>query len=181
MNNFNLYSLQEFLNDYSNNQVKKYLKSFKCSINKDIEEFIYNKAITFEKNLRAKTYLLIDTKMKIIAGYFSIAIAVLYAEDIDKNIILEIGNLKTPKDIPCLLIGQIAKSDEFKNVKLGNYLMDLAVEKLEEVNKIIGGRVILLDAINNKNVIKFYEKSGFFVIENDNKKESIKMLRSFYR
>ena len=40
MSNFNLYSLQDFLNKYSSNQVKKLLKTFQCSLNKDIENFL---------------------------------------------------------------------------------------------------------------------------------------------
>lgn len=37
MNNFNLYSLQECLEKFSSNQVKRILKTFKCNLNKDIE------------------------------------------------------------------------------------------------------------------------------------------------
>ncbi len=179
-NKFSLFSLNDFLKNSSTNQIKKMLFTFKCSINKDIEEFLYNKSITFEKKLRARTYLLIENNTYKIAGYFSIAINVLYAEEISKELLLEIGNLNSPKDIPCLLIGQIAKSDDFKDIKLGNYLMDLSIEKLEQTNQIIGGRFILLDAINNKKIIKFYEEFGFFKIEDYFNKESIKMIKPFY-
>jgi predicted GNAT family N-acyltransferase len=175
----NLYSLQEFLEKYSVNQVKKILKTFKCTLNKDIENFLHNKAITFEKKLRSRTYLLIDKKNFIVAGYFSIAISVLYANDIKEDILLKIGDLNSPKDIPCLLIGQIAKSDYFKEIKLGKILMKYAIEKLKLTNKIIGGRFILLDAINEEKIIKFYEEFGFFAIEKSNS-ESIKMIRPFY-
>ena len=177
--NFYLLSLQYLIDNYSNNQIKKKLKSFKCSINKDIEEFLHNKAITFEKKLRDRTYILLDKETQI-AGYFSIAISVLYAKDIQNDILLEIGDLNTPKDIPCLLIGQIAKSDKFKDFKIGGYLMDLAIEQLEVVNKILGGRFILLDAINNDKVIKFYESFGFIAIDKESLKENVKMIRPFY-
>jgi len=179
MNSFNLYSLQEFLDKFSSNQVKKILKTLKCNINKDIETFLYNKAITFERKLRARTYLLLEKNTLEVAGYFSIAISVLYADEIEEKVLLEIGDLQTKKDIPCLLIGQIAKSDNYKNVKLGKILMEHAIEKLEMTNKIIGGRFILLDAINNQKIIEFYENFGFFVIEESNK-DSIKMIRPFY-
>ena len=136
-NKFIFYPLQNLINDYSTNQVKKLLKTFKCKINKDIENFLHNKAITFEKKLRAKTYLFFEKESKRIAGYFSIAISVLYADEIEEGILLEIGDLQTKKDIPCLLIGQIAKSDDYKDVKLGNILMEHAIKKLEVVNKIM--------------------------------------------
>ena len=180
MNNFNLYSLQEFLEKFSSNQVKKFLKTFKCNLNKDIEDFLYNKAITFEKKLRARTYILLDTNTLNVAGYFSIAISVLYANEVEENILLQIGDLQIPKDIPCLLIGQIAKADDYKDIKLGNLLMEHAIEKLELTNKIVGGRFILLDAISNEKIINFYKKFGFLKIENDLEKESIKMIRPFF-
>jgi len=181
MNDFNLYSLQEFLDKFSSNQVKKFLKTFKCSLNKDIENFLYKKAITFEKKLRTRTYLLLNKDTLEVTGYFSIAISVLYANEVEEKILLKIGDLQESKDIPCLLIGQIAKSDNYKNVKLGDTLMEYAIEKLEAANKIIGGRFILLDAIHNEKVIDFYKNFGFFKIEHINKeKENIKMIRPFY-
>jgi len=181
MNDFNLYSLQEFLDKFSSNQVKKILKSFKCSLNKDIENFLYNKAITFEKKIRTRTYLLLNKNTLEVAGYFSIAISVLYANEVKEKILLEIGNLQEAKDIPCLLIGQIAKSDNYKDVKLGDTLMEYTIEKLEIANKIIGGRFILLDAIHNEKVIDYYKKFGFFEIEHlDKEKENIKMIRPFF-
>ena len=179
-NNFILYSLQELLKNYSINQIKKFLKTFKCSLNKDIEDFLHNRAITFEKKLRARTYLLLENTTNKLAGYFSIAISVLYANEIDKEKLLEIGDLRTPKNIPCLLIGQIAKSDNYKDIKIGNLLMELAIEKLELINKVVAGRFILLDAINNEKVIRFYEEFGFFKIEENTAKENIKMIRPFY-
>ena len=179
-NKFIFYSLQNLIEIYSTNQIKKFLKTFKCSINKDIENFLYNKAITFEKKLRARTYLLFEKKNKKIAGYFSIAISVLYANEVKEKILLEIGDLQTKKDIPCLLIGQIAKADDYKDIKLGNFLMEYAIKQLEITNNIIGGRFILLDAINNEKIIDFYKSFGFFEIEEIKNKENIKMIRSFY-
>ena len=80
-----------------------------------------------------------------------------------------------------MLIGQIAKSDNYKGIKLGNILMEHAIKKLEITNKIVGGRFILLDALNNEKIISFYKEFGFFEIEEINKeKESIKMIRPFY-
>ena len=57
--------------------------------------------------------------------------------------------------------------------------MENAIKKLEMTNKIVGGRFFLLDVINNKKIIEFYESFGFFVIE-ENNKDSIKMIRPFY-
>jgi len=178
-NKFITYSLQEFLDNFSTNQVKKLLTTFKCGLNKDVEDFLYNKAITFEKKLRAKTYFLLEKETKTIAGYVTIAISVLYAKEIEDEILLEIGDLKETKDIPCFLIGQLAKSDNFKDKKLGTYIIKLAFNKLKEAHKLVGGRFILLDALNNEKIIEFYEKSGFFKIEHKTK-ESIKMVKPFY-
>lgn len=51
------YKLMDLLAENSTNQVKKLLKTFSCEISNDLQDFLHNKAITFERNLRACTYL----------------------------------------------------------------------------------------------------------------------------
>lgn len=44
--------LIDFIGIQSTNQVKKLLKTFSCTKNIDVQDFLHNKAITFERSLR---------------------------------------------------------------------------------------------------------------------------------
>ena len=170
-----LVSLTELLKTKSKSQVKKLLKTFKCNLNKDIESFLLHKAILFEKKLRVKTYLIIENNNLI--AYFSIGLTSLNNENISNEIIeFLIGERKQPLSIPCFLIGQLGKSDLILDKKIGDFLLEEAIKKILISNEILGGRFILLDAINHTKILRFYCKNGFFPIEKITKqKESIKM------
>lgn len=73
-NLYSCYKLADFLTTQSTNQVKKILKTFVCTRNADVEDFLQNKATTFEKYLRSRTYLYINNQNKKIEAYFSIGI-----------------------------------------------------------------------------------------------------------
>jgi hypothetical protein len=54
-NNLYFTNLKELLEkNKSNRKVKKILETFKCKKNKDIENFLHNNAITFEKKIKSK-------------------------------------------------------------------------------------------------------------------------------
>jgi len=80
---FSLFRLSEVLEIHSSNtKVKKLLRTFKCSKNIDLQDFLHDKALTFEKNLRARTYIYIDNDTKEVAAYFTIAISTLHTQSI---------------------------------------------------------------------------------------------------
>ena len=170
--------LNSLLELTTKSQIKKLLKTFKCNRNKDLEDFIHNKAITFELNGRSRTYLLVDIKEKSLIGYFSISITTLDITKLDKTTQkLLYGNDKIKNYyIPCYLIGQLGKSDNCKN-KIGIKLLKKSMNIIYNNFLDLNGRFIMIDAFNNKNLIKFYRKYGFIEIEKIiPKKESIKMI-----
>jgi len=161
------------------NQVKKLLKTFVCEQNKDLQDFLHNKAITFTKNERSKTYLYIDSDKKVI-GYFTITITSLDTKNLDEDTIRCLdGHNDCATSIPCYLIGQLGKSDNYKSYKIGNYILNDALSIIEFSQKQLGGRFILVDAINNDKVIDFYKDNLFVPIENQNKLENIRMIKPF--
>jgi len=51
---FSLYKLSELIEEFpSKRKLKEFLQTFPCSINPDLEDFLHNKAVTFEKHLRS--------------------------------------------------------------------------------------------------------------------------------
>ena len=62
---FSLYKLSELIEQFpSKRKLKEFLQTFPCSINPDLEDFLHNKAVTFEKHLRSRTYIYIDNQTK---------------------------------------------------------------------------------------------------------------------
>ena len=179
---FSFFSLSEIIQSTdSNRKVKKLLETFSCTRNTDLQDFLYNRAATFEKNLRSRTYLYIDNDMQEIAAYFTITISTLHTDGISPEVIELLDGYKDDiASIPCFLIGQLGKSDKFEPYKIGEYILDDAIEIIDQSQNALGGRFILLDAINKEQVIKFYETNAFFPIENDPDSESIKMIKPYF-
>ena len=181
-NTFSLFQLSEIIHFHqSTSQVKKLLKTFSCTRNKDLEDFLHNKALTFEKHLRSRTYLYINNETKEVAAYFTIAISMLYTDNIStKTIKLLDGYKDNITTIPCFLIGQLGKSDKYEKFKIGEYILEDSVDVIDKAHNTLGGRFILLDAVNDDRLIKFYKNNLFFPIEENDKNESIKMIRPYF-
>ena len=83
-------------------KLKEFLQTFPCSINPDLEDFLNNKAVTFEKHLRSRTYIYIDNQTKKVAAYFTIAISTLHTEGISSEVIKMLdGYQDDTTSIPC--------------------------------------------------------------------------------
>ncbi|MCB4777082.1 MAG: hypothetical protein LGB72_02545 [Sulfurovum sp.] len=179
---FSLFSLSEIIeNKNSRGGVKKLLKTFSCTRNRDLQDFLYNRAVTFEKNLRSRTYLYINNTTKEVDAYFTITINTLHTDSISSEVIELLDGYKNDvASIPCFLIGQLGKSDKFEPRKIGEYILNDAIEIIDQSQKSLGGRFILLDAINKEQLIKFYEANAFFPIEEDPHSESIKMIKPYF-
>lgn len=176
------HNLSEFIATQSSNQIKKLLKNFCCAINLDLQDFLHNKAITFERNLRSRTYLYIDNEKKnTIIGYFTIAINYLETDKLKGEIIKILdGHASDTKSIPCYLIGQLAVSDECQSKGIGNFLLTDALKIIDESQTKLGGRFVLIDSVNNDKVINFYRENSFVEIEKDKKLKSIKMIKPYF-
>lgn len=179
-NLYSCYKLADFLTTQSTNQVKNILKTFVCTRNADVEDFLRNKAITFEKYLRSRTYLYINNQNKKIKAYFSIGITYLLTKQLDRDMVRFLdGYTYKSVAIPCYLVGQLGKSDECK-IKIGNFLLDEAISIIDSAQSTLGGRFVLVDSLNNERVIKFYEKNSFLPLERDSFAKSIKMIKPYF-
>jgi len=179
---FSLFPLSEIIeNTDSSRKIKKLLETFGCSRNIDLQDFLYNKALTFDKNFRSRTYIYIENDTKHVAAYFTITISTLHTDGISPDVIKLLDGYKNDiQSIPCYLIGQLGKSDKFESFKIGEYILNDAIEILDQSQLSLGGRFILLDAMNHDKVINFYENNAFFPIEQDPDADSIKMIKPYF-
>ena len=177
---YSRYKLADFLATHSTSQVKKILNTFSCARNADVEDFLHNKAITFEKYLRSRTYIYIHNKSKRIEAHFSIGITYLLTKDIDRDMIKFLdGYTDESVAIPCYLVGQLGKSDECK-AKIGNFLLDETITIIDNAQNTLSGRFVLVDSLNDISIIKFYERNLFLPLERSNFTKSIKMIKPYF-
>ena len=156
--------LSAFLERYPKEDVKRFLGTFRCSKDADLEEFLHNKAIMFEDRGRSRTYLLLiyEGNNEILA-YFTLALTEITvpAENSLKNSTIKKMDLSDGKTVG-YLIGQLAKDDSVKE-HIGHDLLDTAVEQLMVSYKQNGGRVMCIDC--KEPMIGYYEDTGFKIIE----------------
>lgn len=181
-------ALSDLIREYPDQEnVKRLLLSF-CTLKtdhadgaEDVETFLHDKAIQFEKMELARTYLVMSTFKgeSYLAGYFSIsnksfviprknfqALSV----SLQKRL-LGAGN-KTQQsnyEIRGFLLGQLGKNFSEIATKArsatGNDLLALAYIKIQEAHRLVGGRIMYLECEDNVKIKDFYKKNGFREIE----------------
>lgn len=176
-----LVSLQKLIKDKEDiSTVKVMLSSFKCNLDSDLEEFLYNKAIDFETIGKSRTYFIIDdndffsNNEFTIYGYYSLAISTIYIpNDLSNNKIKKLDGYNAKihgekiKALPCYLIGQLAKNTNIeKNPLNGNELMKFALTHIYNSFYNLGGRIVLVECRNKKKLVNFYESNNFKTFNN---------------
>lgn len=152
------------------------LSSFSCEQDKDIEEFLHNKAIEFEKLSKSRTYLIFDqeqlenTKDKgeslKIYGYISLALKILSVpETVSNRTRKELDGFSAKihgeriHDFPCYLIGQLSRSSNVAKDSInGERLIEFASDVIAASVEAVGGRYMMIECHDNEKLIHFYEK-----------------------
>lgn len=170
---YSRFKLADLLANKSTNQIKKLLKTFVCTKNTDVQDFLHNKAITFERNLRSCTYLYTSNADKSVVAYITLGIKSLLTNDLsDEAIVFLDGYTNEILSIPCYLIAQLGKSDTCKE-KIGKFLLDDALSIIDKSQDSLKGRFVLIDSVNDDKVINFYKANSFIALENDKSLKSI--------
>lgn len=184
--------------------LQRWLSSFECAVDKDIESFLHTKAVQFEQLSKARTYFVVDeiqmctlieNDSKSIAeklcgltiyGYFSLALKVLSVPEQFSNTRRKKIDGLSPRmhgevirDFPCYLIGQLARNSivDKESIK-GEELLQLALSVIKESMLNVGGRAVMIECRNTMKLIKFYSSNGFYLVDNvqDDQEKLIQML-----
>ncbi|MCM1062828.1 MAG: hypothetical protein NC452_21515 [Eubacterium sp.] len=163
-----------------NQNLMKLLSSFSCDKDKDVESFLHNRAIDFERLNKSRTYLLCDDEILdkegriIILGYFSLSLKVL---DLSENLsnrkrkMLDGISAKLHgeviRSVPCYLIGQLAKNSNIPNTisVSGAEMINCAMSIIRSAETVVGGRYVLIECHNNPKLLKFYTENSFEIFE----------------
>ena len=190
-------SLEEMMNELEDEVLKSILSSFSCIYDEDIQNFLHNRAIEFERLSKSRTYLVVsDEEFRnpkvmfdeiTIYGYISLAVKVFTVPETTSNRQRQqldgFSAKKHGKQIynfPCYLIGQLARNSNVPKESIsGVELLNFAYKTIGEAVKLVGGRNILVECHNNKKLIQFYLNNGFYQISQvpDDNQTMIQMIR----
>lgn len=175
MTGFNIVSLIDFINVLGEEDVKNtYLSNYSCPLNKDVEQFLREKAILFAKQGISATHL-VFTSYKgepVLVGYFTLAfkhLAIKYSVKINSKLrgrLKKFGtyNAETKtRTIVAPLIAQLGKNyaNGYNQLITGDELLDMACQKVGAIFHLGGGKVAYLECEDTPQLLQFYRRNGF--------------------
>lgn len=171
MKSYVVISLGEILKYYDESKITDAFKKFSCQREHDLENFLLNKAITYEKTDIGKTYLCLDQELLEIndefrvMAYFTIAMNAIDLSALSgkkkRKILGNYPGRDGINTISTYLIGQLGRCDDYTTEDLsGEQLLDECYHAISLAAKVIGGRIIILEC-RECMYDKFYQKHGF--------------------
>ncbi|NLL94543.1 MAG: hypothetical protein GX224_02130 [Thermoplasmatales archaeon] len=164
MSDFGIIPLRTLLQTGKDEEsVSKFLSSFICGKDEDLQSFLREKAIIHEKRDLSRTYLILrndNGSASGIAGYITLALTVLSVpknNELSSKIVRDM-NLNRDGRSPAYLIGQISKNDS-EEKGFGRVLMDIGLKILETGHEMFGCRTVCVDC--REPLLDYYEKYGF--------------------
>ncbi|EGO63481.1 hypothetical protein [Acetonema longum] len=183
---FSVIHLGDMIDELGEDECKKHLAVFSCSLDGDIEFFLKEKAILFQVMGVSRTYLVYASykDSPILVGYFSLASKGLSVrKNVSGSLRKKITGSKSKEisAIPVFLIGQISKNyaNDMDKLQLisGSDLLRLALIKIKEAQHITGGRIVLIECIGHNKLKEFYDKHGFVFLDQDGNDGLLRYIR----
>lgn len=140
------------------------LYGFECGV-EDMNIFLYEHALDYQKWGMSKTHLLIDNETNDILGYISLCSSSILLTPTERTgYEIKVGF----SSIPAINIGKLATSIDHrdKGFHYGSYLLYIAYAYASDaIDAGVAARFLTLDANveNNPTLVEFYEKNGFIV------------------
>jgi GNAT superfamily N-acetyltransferase len=148
---------------------------FVCK-DKDIESFFNLEFHDYSAQLLGKSYCFVKEgdKREIVCA-FTVSNTSVKVDNLPNKkrnkINRKIPNAKRRSQYPAVLVGQLAVSDNFKGLGVGDELMDFIKSWFVDPLNKTGCRYIVVDAINNDKVIRYYKNNGFDSIFSSDEEE----------
>lgn len=170
---YNITHLGKLYKVVGEERTKEIIRDFECSLNKDVEYFLREKAIEFSKQGIAETFIVTSSykDREVIVGYFSLTSKpTKVRKDAfggkTKKRFLRFAQYDSDKRyylISLPLIGQIGKNykNGYNKLITGDELLKLACDKIKTAQEIVGGRFVFLECEDKQQLKEFYESNGF--------------------
>ena len=174
MTGFGGINLKDMISEIGEKEVKSILSDFSCPLNADVEHFLKHTAIEFAKQGIASTYSIMASYQNkyVLVGYFSLANKI-FCIDRDsfpnqtwRRRIAKFGQYDTTikrYTLSAPLIGQLGKNfaHNYNQLISGDELLYLALEKVKEMQYIVGGKIVYLECEDKGSLLDFYSENGF--------------------
>ena len=172
--------LKTLIGNLEDSVLSELLSSFSCVKDADIENFLHNRAIEFEKLSKARTYLVMDADdlttgkdHPAIYGYVSLALKILTVPgEVSNRMRKELDGFSAKihgqqiSDFPCYLIGQLSKNSSVEHNPLsGKALLDSAFDIIATATDAVGGRYTMIECRDEEKLLKFYHDNAFSEID----------------
>lgn len=175
---------------------QKILSSFMCPMNADVEDFIQSKAIQFAKQRIAISYLVFTeiNNENLFVGYYTLAnkFICINSSSLSKTLQKKISKFSQYDSdserymVSMPLIAQLGKNfNSSLPFKMnGTDLLEIALERVSEIEHMIGGKTVYIECNNQPKLFNFYSAAGFFpfderFIQNSSDTILIQMLKYF--
>lgn len=200
MTNYLQTNILDMLEYIGEDNCQAILSSFVCPLNPDVEQFIRTKAIEFAKQKIAITYLVFveDNGQQIFVGYYTLAnkFVCVNSLSLSKTMQKKIGKFSQydPKNdrfmVSMPLIAQLGKNynESLALTMPGSELLTLALNRVIEIEHLIGGKTTYIECNNEPKLYDFYSDSGFIPFDertvpstsaNNNEEVLVQMLKYF--
>ena len=145
---------------------------FACPLNKEVDDFLKNKAVQSNKLKASVSYLVVDSETAVLLGYFTLVLKpfTIHESKLSKTNIRLISrfaerNEETgPFTAALYLIAQIGKNyalPEDRRISGGD-LMSLALDKLRAAQDLVGGKMVMVEReADREKLLSFYQSNGF--------------------
>ena len=167
-------NLMDVIEQIGEEATKSLLSDFSCPLNKDVEYFLRNTAIEFSKQGISSTFLIMASYKKnyVLVGYYTLAnkVFVMTKGSVPSNTwkkrLSKFCNYDSKIKryiLPVPLIGQLGKNytNSYNELISGDELLKLALDKVKELQMIVGGRIVYLECEDIDVLVDFYSSNGF--------------------
>lgn len=168
------FNLSDMITQLGENEVKSILSDFSCPLNPDVENFLKHTAIEFSKQGISSTYIIMASYRKeyVLVGYFTLANKIFCIERDSlpsknwKKRIAKFGQFDSTikrYTLSAPLIGQLGKNytNGYNKLITGDELLKLALDKVREMQRIVGGKIVYLECEDKPQLLDFYSENGF--------------------
>lgn len=172
---YNIVSLNDMIAELGENTTKGILSTFSCPKNLDVEHFLKNTAIVFEKQGISRTRLIFcqhKGKLEFVAYFaiasknFSISAKTKRLSSNWKRRLAKYGKLDTLLNqyiVPAPLIAQLGKNfnNGLNELISGDELLKLACDTVKAGQRFLGGKIVYLECEDEDRLTTFYSDNGF--------------------
>lgn len=174
MSGYSILSLNDIISEKGEDFCRGILSCFSCPHNLDVERFLTKRsAIDFAKQGISQTFLVYASykKENVLCGYFTIAskYIVVSNKSVSSSTARRLRKFSMPSAldgnlvIMAPLIAQLGKNYQngYNTLISGDELLKMAIDKVIEAQRIIGGKVVYVECEDIKFLIEFYKSNGF--------------------